>query len=343
MPEAFPVEARIEAGAELADALAVLLPLENDLAYGNFAPIASREGATLALHAARWQRSDDEIATFVARDGDGQPLVAARLDARPFESQHFELPMAAIDAPVGVADGERRQRALAALLKAAFACARERGIAHVAVRASARDIATSRAAQQLGAAHVGTQVSWMLSLDGHPHEGLPPGFTLETKQAGELTRSDPPTWKRIAEWGARAFDRSPYAFDASLPYARSLAVYQVWTEKVMRGEWCDQLVLVRHQEEVVAFISHQLLRDVSEAAGVRVIGRCLAATLPEYRGLATACVREISATRPLGASYLEGETPVTTLGTVNLFARTGFRYLRATATFHRRLDRRHDA
>lgn len=339
MTDAPHVQARVETGADLAEALAALLPAEEDLAYATFAPIAARQGAAVALHAARWQRSRDALAALVARDADGRPLAAARLDGRPFESQHFGLPMAAIDAVAGVPDTARREPALDALLAAALACAREQGIAHVALRASARDVAASRAAQRLGLLHVGTQVSWMLALDGNPHDGLPPGFALETHEPAELTRSDPATWKRISEWGARSFDRSPYAFDASLPPARSLAVYQVWTEKVMRGEWCDQLVLVRHQDEVVAFISHQLLRDVSEAAGVGVIGRCLAATLPDYRGLATACVREISARRPLGASYLEGETPVTTFGTVNLFARTGFRYLRATSHYHRRLDR----
>jgi hypothetical protein len=215
--------------------------------------------------------------------------------------------------------------------------ARALGVEHVAVRASSHDVAASRAAQRLGAHHVGTQVSWILALDGHPHDPLPPGFDLETHAAASLVASESSTWKRIAEWGARSFEHSPYAFDASLPAGRALDVYRVWTEKVMRGQWCDEVVLVRHAGEVVAFISYQRLRDVSDAAGVGVVGRCLAATLPDYHGLCTACVREISARRPFGASYLEGETPVTTLGTINLFAKTGFRYQRATAHFHRRL------
>lgn len=334
------VEAAIETGGDLADAVATLLPLEQDLAYANFAPLTAREGAVLALHAGRWQRDDDVIASFVARDARGRPLLAARLARRPFESQHFGLSMATIDAPVGVADVEVRERALDALLAAAFAHAQEQGVEHVAVRASARDIAASRAAQRCGAWHVGTQVSWMLTLDGHPHDGLPPGFAMELLEPAQLATSDSAIWKEIAEWGARGFDRSPFAFDHSLSRERAFAVYQTWTEKVMRGEWCDGVVRVRHGGEVVAFISFQLLRDVSEAAGAPVIGRCLAATLPAFRGLATACVREISATRPLGAAYLEGETPITTFGTVSLFARTGFRYLRATAHFHRRFEGR---
>lgn len=332
------VQVEAERGEALERSLASLLCADGDLAYANFAPIAGREGASAALHAGRWRNAATALGAFVARDAAGRPLAALRLDRRPFESEHFALPMAVIDAPVGTQRTELREPAVDALLGAAFACARAHGIAHVAVRASSNDIATSRAAQRHAAVHVGTQVSWMLALDGHPHEPLPPGFDLETHAPESLADSESATWKRIAEWGARSFDRSPYAFDATLPAARSLAVYQAWTEKVMRGEWCDRVVLVRHAGEVVAFISYQLLRDVTDAAGIAVIGRCLAATLPEYRGMATACVREIAATRPLGASYLEGETPVTTFGTINLFAKTGFRYLRATAHFHRRFE-----
>ena len=42
--------------------------------------------------------------------------------------------------------------------------------------------------------------------------------------------------------------------------------------------------------------------------------------------------------RPLGASYMENETQVATLGSINVYARLGFRYLRSTSTYHLRLD-----
>jgi hypothetical protein len=89
---------------------------------------------------------------------------------------------------------------------------------------------------------------------------------------------------------------------------------------------------------VVAVIPMQLVRDLSEAAGARVFGRSLAATLPDYRGLCTALMREMIAQRPFGADWMEGDTPATTYGTINMFAKVGFRYLRGTSVFHRRLD-----
>jgi len=42
--------------------------------------------------------------------------------------------------------------------------------------------------------------------------------------------------------------------------------------------------------------------------------------------------------RPLGAAWMENETQVATIGSINVYARLGFRYLRSTATFHLRLD-----
>jgi hypothetical protein len=81
------------------------------------------------------------------------------------------------------------------------------------------------------------------------------------------------------------------------------------------------------------------LPDVSEAAGAKVFGRGLGATMPDYRGLFTAIQREMIARRPLGAEFMENETQVSTIGSINVYAKLGMRYLRATSTFHRRLER----
>ena len=106
----------------------------------------------------------------------------------------------------------------------------------------------------------------------------------------------------------------------------------------MRGEWADAVLIARDGAEVVAFISMLRLDDVSEAADAVVCGRGLGATLPEYRGLFTAIQREMVAARPLGASYMENETQVATIGSINVYAKLGFRFLRSTSTFHLRLQ-----
>jgi hypothetical protein len=82
-----------------------------------------------------------------------------------------------------------------------------------------------------------------------------------------------------------------------------------------------------------------LLKDLSEAAGVRIVGRGIGASLPGYRGLFTALQRECAVTRPLGASFLENETQSSTIQSINVFGKLGHRCLRSTASFHLRLDR----
>ncbi|HEY8495066.1 MAG TPA: hypothetical protein VIN04_14335 [Myxococcota bacterium] len=334
-------EVRIEEAGphELAAALDVLLDAEPELAYANFAPIAARPGAAQALHRRRWLAREEHVATLLARDGDGRPLAALRLEERPFESEHFGLRMARVERPLGMRDPALRLAALRPLYRAAFARLAELGFAHVAARASTRDRAAPWAIQEAGAFHVDTQVSWMCPLTGAPHdEQLPGRLRLEVHERESVCAVPRAAWKRLTEWAGIAFDRGPLVFDWTLDPRRAADVYRVWTERVMTGRWADVVLLVREDDEVVAFISMLHMPDVSEAAGTVVHGRGLGATLPDYRGLFTAIQREMIARQPAGARFMENETQVATIGSINVYAKLGFRYLRSTATFHRRLD-----
>jgi len=332
---------RVEALAPeaLSGVLETLLPEEPELAYANFAPVAARPGAALALHRARWSAPDGVLGVLLARDAGGAPRALLRLEERPFESDHFGLRMARLEAPVAVADPELRLRALRPLYREAFRRLAGDGVQHVAARASTRDRSAPWALQECGAFHVDTQVSWMCPLSGAPHDESLPGRLRHEVHDRESIRALPAkSWDRLAEWGAVAFDRGPLVFDWSLDPARASRIYRVWTERVMTGRWADAIVVVREGEEVVAFISMLHLPDVSEAAGAVVHGRGLGATLPEYRGLFTAIQREMIFRRPGSADYMENETQVATIGSINVYAKLGFRYLRSTATFHHRLD-----
>lgn len=324
-----------ENGERLDAALDVLLDAEQNLPYANFLPVARRPGAAVALHRSRWH-APGAPAVLVARD-DERPLAALRLDDRPFESEHLGLTMAKIEAPIGVPEEAGRQPALGALYSDALGLLEERGYDHVAVRASTRDRIAAWCIQQRGGIHVDTQVSWMAALTRQPSdEALAPPLRLEILEGADLEALDPAAWKRLAQWGGRAFDRGPLVFDLSLPREKSQGVYAVWTERVMCGDWADAVLVAWDGPEIVAFISMLKLDDVSEAAGSLVCGRGLGATLPEYRGLFTAIQREMIAARPLGAAFMENETQVATIGSINVYARLGFRYLRSTSTFHLR-------
>jgi hypothetical protein len=328
---------RAEDGAERAAALAELAVREPELPYSNFPPCRGRDAELRDLQRRR-AAADGALAVLVARDARGRPLGCLRLEHRAFESGHFGLRMAAVERPVAVAPADGRAAVLDALYAGALALLRERGYAHAALRASAEDAVAGWAAQRAGALHVGTQVHWIRALDGTPAPAAPPGIALEACDRDGLRRLEPSSWKRLAEWSGGAFHRGPFAFDASLPLERALSLYSIWMEKVFAGEWADGAMLARRDGEVVAVIPMRVLEDVSALAGARVFGRSLAATLPEHQGLCTALMRAMIAERPLGADWMEGDTPVTTWGTINMFAKVGFRYLHATSIFHRRLD-----
>jgi len=317
----------------------VLTPVEPYLAYSNFAPIASRGDALLDLHREHMRATATKLGVIVARSSDGEPLALAGLADRAFESAHFGLKMARVDPPLAVADDRCRGEALRGVFDAALAVLRERGYDHVSIAASTHDRIACWIAQDLGAHYVGTKISWMQPLRGHPATPpLSPSLrmdVLEHPTAASVERRD---WQRLWEWSASAFDRGPLVCDLSLPFEEAKAVYQVWTEKALTGEWADVLLLVRDGTEIVAFHTMMQLPELSAAAGVGILGRGIGGTMPGYRGLFSALQRETAARRPLGASYLENETQASNIQSIQVFGKLGHQCVRSTASFHRRLD-----
>jgi L-amino acid N-acyltransferase YncA len=334
-----PVRVAPERGARLDQVCDVLLRLEPHLAYANFPPIARRDGAVAALHRRRWRAAADAGGVLVARDEDERPLGLLALQHREFESRHFNMAMAAIEPPAAVAEDPLRLAALRALYRAAARTLRARGYQHLAAVTSTHDRAACWALQELGGFHVGTKISWMQALTGRSlrHE-LPPPLRIEVYDKPAIPTLTPATWRRLHAWSATAFDRGPYVFDLSVPYDRAMHLYAVWTQKALSGEWADALLVVRDGDEVVAFHSMMWLHDLSEAAGVGILGRGIGGTLPGYRGLFTTLQRETAAVRPLGAGFLENETQASTVQSINVFGKLGHRCLRSTASFHLRLD-----
>ncbi len=321
-----------ERGAALEEALGALLAVEPYLAYANFPPIAPR---TVELHRRWWLAAADAEGALVARDQASIPLATVRLERRAFESAHFGIPIARIDAPAAVPAEDVRLPALRALYGLAWEVLREAGHRHVCALSSTQDRIACRVVQELGAFHVGTKISWMQPLDGRRDEqGLPAPLRIEVVERARIPTLARASWRRLHEWTGAGFDRGPFVFDLDVPGERAAALYQVWTEKAFSGEWADVLVVVRDGEEIVAFHAVLVLRDLSEAAGVPVLGRGIGATLPGYRGLFTALQKACAAERPLGAGWLENETQASTVQTINVFGKLGHHCLRSIANFH---------
>ena len=315
-----------------------LIENEAHLEYANFKPIADREGSIHHLHATRWADTNEHIKTWIAHDDKAGPVAALRAQTRSFESDHFGRRMAQIVPPLATSNPDLRLTALSELYRCAFDSLSRAGFQHTAVRASTRDRATCWAVQTGDAKHVDTQVSWMCPLSGTPHEEALPGkLSFGVYEAEGLKQLPEQSWRRLASWGGTAFDRGPLVFDAGLNLERAKEVYATWTNRALTGDWADAAIVVWDDDEIVAFISMKHLRDVSAAANTSVCGQGLGATLPEYRGLFTAIQREMIATRPLGAAFMENETQVATIGSINVYSKLGFRYLRSTCTFHKHL------
>jgi hypothetical protein len=328
-----------ESGRRLADTARTLLSQEPYLAYANFQAMARRDGAVTKLHLERWKEAADGLGVLVARDEEDTPLAMLRMAHRAFESEHFGLRIAQMEAPAGVADEGVRLPALRALYDAACVQLREAGYEHLTALASAQDRIACWTLQESGAFHVGTRISWMQPLTGQPSDhDLPAPLRIELYEKADIAKLSPAYWQRLLTWTRDGFDRGPFVFDLNVPRDRSTGLYGVWTEKALSGEWADVLLVVRDGDEVVSFHSMLLLPDMSEAAGVGIVGRGIGATLPGYRGLFTALQKECAAVRPLGAGFLENETQTATIQSIQVFGKLGHQCLRSTASFHMRLS-----
>lgn len=328
------VEVRRESGSALSAAIDTLLAVEPELLYANFRAVTARDGALATLHRARWARHL-ERGGFVAYDAAGAPLAVTALEPRAFESAHFGRTMGKLAIPVAVADEPVRVPALRALYATAVAQARADGFDHVAADASTRDRAACWALQEAGAFHVGSRVTWMAALTGQgaaPQLAAP--LRLEQYDRDAIRTLPRAAWRRLLEWGRRGFDRGPYVFDLHVDSDRAAAVYEVWTEKAMTGEWADTLLVVRDGDEVVAFHAIMLVPDLEAATGVPVLGRGIGSTLPGYRGLFTALQQACVVGRPLGAGWLEDEAQASSIGSIQVFGRLGHQCIHSVASFH---------
>ncbi len=329
----------IESRENIEHGLKSLLRDDGDLPYANFRPMRQRRGELVRMHHRRWIDDADSPEFVAARDTSGRLIGALRLSHRRFESEHFGMPMACLALPLAPRDRQARIGVLREMYDAAHGHLVDRGYAHVAARASTRDAEASWVLQEQRATHVNTQVSWMCETGkATARDELPRGLYYEVHDAESIRRVEPVAWRRLDEWSAQAFDQGPFSRDMAMPRDRSLAVYQEWTRRVMSGDWADTIFVVRNRDEIVAFIALLKLPDISEACGALVLGRGFGATLPEHQGLFTAIQREMIALKPAGAAFVENETQASTVGSVNVYAKLGFRFLRSIETFHRTIQ-----
>jgi hypothetical protein len=291
--------------------------------------------------------SAERVAGFLDRKGafgvlatrGGQVLAFAGAEPLPWESKHFDVSMGSV--PWLLAPESERPERLASLLDRLAAAARERGLAHLATRVDARDTGGTEAAQRAGFRLVDTLVTYL----GHASPPRPdwvaehyPDFESETFAGPELARIDRAAVQHFAAFMRESYRLDRFHADRRLPAERSHELYVEWFRRIFTGEWASGVQLVRRGGRYVGFCSFRDDPDVERLTGVRVIGRGLAAVLPEGHGAYALLAENICTRCPLGSRFQEFDTQIQNLPVINVWIRRGMPFFRARLTFHRWLD-----
>lgn len=279
-----------------------------------------------------------EAAAVLASEG-AQPVGLAALARQPWESGHFGLDMGSV--PFLLAPGEPRARAarVDALLDGIERTARERGLRHLSLRLDVNDAGALDAAQRRRWRQVDTLVTWVhdsQTLRERAPEDAP--FELVTLRKEDLARVPRAELAELEEFVRRAYRMDRFHADLRLPEERSDALYVAWFRKVFDGSWADGAQALRRDGRMVGFCSFQHLEELEQLGGPRVIGRGLAAVLPEAKGGYAVLTRMIHRRCPLGSRFQEFDTQLQNFPTINVWARESMRFVRARATLHRWLD-----
>jgi hypothetical protein len=293
--------------------------------------------------------SAERAAAFLEREGafgvtatrGGQTVGFAGAEPLPWESAHFGVRMGSVPWLLAADDDGERAGRLSALLGALVASARERGLEHLATRVDVRDLAGVEAAQRAGFRLVDTLVTYL----GHASPPRPdwvaehyPDFESETLSGPDLARVDRAAVEHFAAFMRESYRIDRFHADRRLPAERSHELYVEWFRRIFSGEWASGVQLVRRGGRYVGFCSFRDEPDVERLTGVRVIGRGLAAVLPEGHGGYALLAENICTRCPLGSRFQEFDSQIQNLPVINVWIRRGMPFFRARLTFHRWLD-----
>jgi hypothetical protein len=278
-------------------------------------------------------------AAVLATEG-GEAVGFAAVVGQPWETEHFGLAMGGVPFLLAPAAPGHRAELVDALLGALEKTARCRGLVHLSTRFDIADVGGLQAAQRRGWRVADTLVTWV-----HDSQGMAaatvsdPRFECVTLGKLDLCRIAREDLAPFEEFMRRGYRVDRFHADLRLPAERSDELYVQWFRKVFDGSWADGAQAIRMNGRLVGFCSFQHARDVeAEFRGPRIIGRGLAAVLPEAKGGYAVLTRMIHHQCPLGSRFQEFDTQLQNFPTINVWARENMRFVRARATLHRWLD-----
>lgn len=256
-----------------------------------------------------------------------------------WESDHFGIKMGTV--PFLFATGQPQERAeiSSQLLVEIEKLAKNSGFEHLSIKLDVNDTGVFHAATCRKWRPVDTIVTWVHDSQGMmAEEPDAPDFervTLEKKDLPDIPRSEIVDLENFIHYAYRI---GRFHSDLRLPQDLSDALYVNWFNRVFDGSWADGVQAIRRDGRYVGFCSFQHLKEIEELGGPRVIGRGLAAVLPEAKGGYAVLTRMIHRRCPLGSRFQEFDTQINNYPPINIWARESMRFVKTRATLHCWLD-----
>lgn len=240
-----------------------------------------------------------------------------------WESEFFQVPMAALDILVG---REHRDETAILLLEAMLA---EPGpVQHFSLRLDAADFDVRIAAENFGFRLMDTVCTYEGRL------GVP-GDPAVIEQKYKIRRYRPDDREAVISIASECFRNYPsrFALDPMIGTEAALAMYVTWATKCCSGEMASELIVAELRGNVVGFLGWRNNQVLEDCTGIRIQGAGLGGCRPRrfnaYPELLWHAMHGFG--RPPG----DFDTHLTNLATIRAYQSVGFSLVRTCHNLHR--------
>ncbi len=271
------------------------------------------------------------------QDGTKAPVCLVIYSPAAWDSTHFKIPMATIDAVITSKNIPCEESIKKEAICQALKELKRRGFSHIAAKVDIYDYGTVHALEMNGFRLMDTTVTY--------------GFDFRKskipllKSQVVLRLANPGDEKRLIKIAADSFSAQRVAIDRfhadpALPKEKSDSLYVAWIRNSFKGEAADAIIVAELDGVPVGFTTIQHVRADSNILGLKIGAFVLSAVDPKARGrgIYTSIILE-------GLQYLKSKVEIIELGTqiTNLpvqraLSSIGFKLSSATYAFHKVID-----
>lgn len=246
-----------------------------------------------------------------------------------WDTHHFGMKMAKLLVLKRDAAGRRQAFDADQLLDSGIDLCQRQKIAHLTCRIDIDDIATAHALEERDFHLMDTIVTYLFR--STPEYALPSLRRLHSVR--ECRESDLAELREIAK---KAFTKDRFHLDASFAPDKADALYAKWIRSFwIRKRGSKILVACDASGRPRGFLAYQLNSALRECAGIKAIGRGLAAVQPGAKGAYVALVMDTVRDAMGSYDFAEFDTQLTNREVIRIYNKFGFRLVRSQHTFHK--------